>query len=61
MEAGDILGHEFMGIVEEVGAEVKNLQRGDRVVYRSPLHAAIAYSARNTSGRHAITRTPTPT
>jgi threonine dehydrogenase-like Zn-dependent dehydrogenase len=32
MEAGDILGHEFMGIVEEVGAEVKNLQRGDRVV-----------------------------
>jgi threonine dehydrogenase-like Zn-dependent dehydrogenase len=32
MEAGDILGHEFMGIVEEVGAEVKKLQRGDRVV-----------------------------
>src|ERR1700760_2181528 len=32
MEAGDILGHEFMGIVEEVGAEVKNLQGGDRVV-----------------------------
>jgi threonine dehydrogenase-like Zn-dependent dehydrogenase len=32
MEAGDILGHEFMGIVEEVGSAVKNLQRGDRVV-----------------------------
>src|ERR1700748_2153780 len=32
MEAGDILGHEFMGIVEEVGREVKNLQRGDRIV-----------------------------
>ena len=32
MEAGDILGHEFMGIVEEVGSEVKNLKRGDRVV-----------------------------
>jgi threonine dehydrogenase-like Zn-dependent dehydrogenase len=32
MEAGDILGHEFMGIVEEVGREVTNLQRGDRVV-----------------------------
>src|ERR1700744_3412861 len=32
MEAGDVLGHEFMGIVEEVGTEVKNLQRGDRVV-----------------------------
>jgi threonine dehydrogenase-like Zn-dependent dehydrogenase len=32
MEQGDILGHEFMGIVEEVGSEVTNLRRGDRVV-----------------------------
>ena len=32
MEAGDILGHEFMGIVEEVGPEITNLRRGDRVV-----------------------------
>lgn len=32
MEEGDILGHEFMGIVEEVGKEVSNLTRGDRVV-----------------------------
>ncbi|WP_313899748.1 alcohol dehydrogenase catalytic domain-containing protein [Tunturiibacter lichenicola] len=32
MESGDILGHEFMGIVEEVGKEVTNLHRGDRVV-----------------------------
>lgn len=32
MEEGDILGHEFMGTVEEVGRDVNNLQRGDRVV-----------------------------
>jgi threonine dehydrogenase-like Zn-dependent dehydrogenase len=32
MEAGDIMGHEFMGIVEEVGPRVTNLKRGDRVV-----------------------------
>jgi threonine dehydrogenase-like Zn-dependent dehydrogenase len=32
MEAGDILGHEFMGIVEDMGKEVTNLRRGDRVV-----------------------------
>jgi threonine dehydrogenase-like Zn-dependent dehydrogenase len=32
MEEGDILGHEFMGIVEETGSEVQNLRRGDRVV-----------------------------
>lgn len=29
---GDVLGHEFMGIVEEVGSAVTNLQVGDRVV-----------------------------
>lgn len=32
-----IMGHEFMGIVEEVGAEVKNLKRGDRVVVPFPI------------------------
>lgn len=32
MQSGDILGHEFMGEVVEVGPEVKNLQIGDRVV-----------------------------
>jgi threonine dehydrogenase-like Zn-dependent dehydrogenase len=29
---GDILGHEPMGIVEEVGSEVTEIQPGDRVV-----------------------------
>ena len=32
MERGDILGHEFMGEVVEVGADVKKLRIGDRVV-----------------------------
>ncbi|MFF4771947.1 zinc-dependent alcohol dehydrogenase [Microtetraspora fusca] len=32
MMEGDILGHEAMGIVEEVGADVKNIKPGDRVV-----------------------------
>ena len=31
MEKGDILGHEFMGEVVEVGAGVTNLVSGDRV------------------------------
>lgn len=32
MVAGDILGHEFMGEVVEVGTAVKNVKIGDRVV-----------------------------
>jgi threonine dehydrogenase-like Zn-dependent dehydrogenase len=32
MEPGDILGHEPMGIVEEVGPAVKRIKKGDRVV-----------------------------
>ncbi|BES71489.1 zinc-dependent alcohol dehydrogenase [Marinobacter nanhaiticus D15-8W] len=32
MEAGDVLGHEFMGEVVETGADVPNLNKGDRVV-----------------------------
>ncbi|MGZ5560871.1 MAG: zinc-dependent alcohol dehydrogenase [Methylobacter sp.] len=32
MEKGDILGHEPMGEVVEIGSEVKNLKVGDRVV-----------------------------
>ena len=31
MERGDILGHEFMGEVVDVGRNVKNLKVGDRV------------------------------
>jgi threonine dehydrogenase-like Zn-dependent dehydrogenase len=32
MQKGDILGHEFMGEVVEVGRDVRNLKKGDRVV-----------------------------
>jgi threonine dehydrogenase-like Zn-dependent dehydrogenase len=32
MEAGDVLGHEPMGVVVDVGKEVKKLSQGDRIV-----------------------------
>jgi threonine dehydrogenase-like Zn-dependent dehydrogenase len=37
MMKGDILGHEFMGEVVEVGPAVKTLARGDRVVVPFPI------------------------
>jgi threonine dehydrogenase-like Zn-dependent dehydrogenase len=32
LQPGDVLGHEFMGVVEQVGSDVATLQPGDRVV-----------------------------
>lgn len=32
-----VMGHEFMGVVEEVGSEVSNLKKGDRVVVPFPI------------------------
>jgi threonine dehydrogenase-like Zn-dependent dehydrogenase len=37
MEPGDIMGHEFMGEVVEVGRNVKNLSVGDRIVVPFPI------------------------
>ena len=37
MKKGDILGHEFMGEVVEIGSEVNNLQKGDRVIVPFPI------------------------
>lgn len=37
MEKGDVLGHEFMGEVVDVGGKVKNVKKGDRVVVPFPI------------------------
>lgn len=37
VERGDILGHEFMGEIVEVGKDVHNLKPGDRVVVPFPI------------------------
>ena len=46
MESGDILGHEFMGEVVEVGPGVRNLQRGDRVVVPFPIACGGCFSCK---------------
>jgi threonine dehydrogenase-like Zn-dependent dehydrogenase len=37
MEKGDILGHEFMGEIVDIGPDVKNRRVGDRVVVSFPI------------------------
>ncbi len=32
VQTGSVMGHEFMGVVDEVGPEVRRLTRGDRVI-----------------------------
>ena len=47
MEPGDILGHEFMGRVVEVGREVKRVRVGDRVVVPFPIACGHCWFCRN--------------
>lgn len=44
MLPGDILGHEFMGEVVEVGSVVRNLKAGDRVVVPFPIACGSCFS-----------------
>jgi len=37
MKSGTILGHEGVGVVEEIGKDVRNLRKGDRVVVPSTI------------------------
>jgi threonine dehydrogenase-like Zn-dependent dehydrogenase len=47
MEPGDILGHEFMGEVVEVGSAVKRLKAGDRVVVPFTIACGTCYFCKN--------------
>jgi len=47
MRKGDILGHEFMGEVVEVGRGVGNLAAGDRVVVPFPIACGNCWSCRH--------------
>ncbi|MGN6182103.1 MAG: zinc-dependent alcohol dehydrogenase [Thermoanaerobaculia bacterium] len=47
MMRGDILGHEFMGEVVEVGADVKTLKVGDRVIVPFPISCGRCWFCQN--------------
>jgi threonine dehydrogenase-like Zn-dependent dehydrogenase len=43
---GDVLGHEFMGEVVDVGKQVRNLEPGDRVVVASTIGCGACFYCR---------------
>ncbi len=47
MESGDVIGHEFMGEVLEVGRGVNNLRKGDRVVVPFPIACGGCFSCQH--------------
>src|SRR5881398_355057 len=47
MQSGDIMGHEFMGEVVEVGSENKKLKVGDRVVVPFTISCGECFFCRN--------------
>ncbi|MEV4492859.1 zinc-dependent alcohol dehydrogenase [Micromonospora coxensis] len=58
MRKGDILGHEFMGEVVEVGPEVDNLAVGDRVVVPFPIACGNCVSCQQ--GRYSVCENSNP-
>ena len=58
MEKGDILGHEFMGRVVELGPGVTNLALGDRVVVPFPIACGACNSC--TAGLYAACENTNP-
>src|SRR5690606_7185072 len=58
MQPGTILGHEGVGIVEEVGKHVRNLRVGDRVVICSTIACGACSYCR--AGYHAQCDTANP-
>jgi threonine dehydrogenase-like Zn-dependent dehydrogenase len=58
MRKGDVLGHEFMGEVVEVGPAVKNLRIGDRVVVPFPIACGACMSCER--GQYSICENSNP-
>ena len=58
MVPGDILGHEFIGEVVEVGPSVNNLKVGDRVVVPFPIACGVCFACQK--GMYSICENSNP-
>lgn len=53
-----VMGHEFMGVVEEAGSEVKNLKKGDRVIVPFPVACGACWFCNNNLPTHCENSNP---
>jgi threonine dehydrogenase-like Zn-dependent dehydrogenase len=58
MKKGDVLGHEFMGEIVEVGPDVGNLSVGDRVVVPFPIACGACLACR--AGNYSVCEDSNP-
>ncbi|MBV9870067.1 MAG: glutathione-dependent formaldehyde dehydrogenase [Frankiaceae bacterium] len=58
MQKGDVMGHEFMGRVVEVGSDVQTLKTGDRVVVPFPISCGSCWSCQQ--GLYAVCENTNP-
>ncbi len=58
MKSGDILGHEFAGVVVETGKDIKRLKKGNRVVV--PFVIACGACSFCKEGKHALCENTNP-
>lgn len=54
-----VMGHEFMGIVEDIGTEVHKLKRGDRVVVPFPISCGSCFFCQRDLPIHCEVSNPT--
>jgi threonine dehydrogenase-like Zn-dependent dehydrogenase len=60
LEPGDILGHEAVGIIEQVGPEVKNFKAGDRVVVSAVIACGECFYCKQMQTSLCLSTNPDP-
>src|SRR3989338_3564692 len=53
-----VMGHEFMGVVEEVGQDIRHLKRGDRVVVPFPISCGQCFFCEHQMSPHCENSNP---
>lgn len=53
-----VMGHEFMGVVEEVGKDIRHLKRGDRVVIPFPISCGQCFFCEHKQPGHCENSNP---